>query len=238
MTLGGHAAMLVRPSPATAAMPIRAIALDLDGTLLDTIADLAGAANAMRADVHLPPLPQDRLASYVGGGMAQLVHRALTDDRDGCAHPELHTAGIDAFIRHYDAHIADLTRPYPGVVAGLDRFKAMGLRLAVVTNKPIRFSLPVLEKTGLAPYFETVLGGDSLPEKKPHPLPLLTVCERFGIAPNELLMIGDSHFDRDAAVNAGSPCLLLTYGYEDVSGLACDGHIGSLEEVAAFVANR
>lgn len=219
--------------PAT--MPIRAIALDLDGTLLDTIADLAHAANAMRAELQLPPLPQDRLESFVGGGMAQLVHRALTDDRNGQAHPEQHTAGIESFTRHYDAHIADHTRPYPGVVEGLERLKALGIRLAVVTNKPIRFSVPVLEKTGIAHYFDIVLGGDSLPHKKPHPLPLLTVCERFGIAPAELLMIGDSHFDRDAASNAGSPCLLLTYGYEDVRELACLGHIGSLLEAERHI---
>jgi phosphoglycolate phosphatase len=191
----------------------------------------------MRAELSLPPLPQDRLESFVGGGMQQLVHRALTDDRDGRAHPELHAQGIDAFIRHYDRMLADTTRPYAGVVEGLDQLRAMGLRLAVITNKPIRFSVPVLERTAIADYFEIVLGGDSLPEKKPHPLPLLTVCEQFGIEPTELLMIGDSHFDRDAAVAAGSPCLLLRYGYDDISHIECDGHIDSLVEAVDFVKN-
>ncbi|HEY9102127.1 phosphoglycolate phosphatase [Chitinimonas sp.] len=218
-------------------MPIQAIAFDLDGTLLDTIADLAAAANAMRADFGLPTLAQARLESFVGGGMQQLVHRALTDDRDGQAHAELHAAGVDAFCRHYDRLLAVQTRPYPGVLEGLQQCKALGLQLAVVTNKPYRFSVPLLEHTGLASYFSLVLGGDSLPEKKPSALPLLHVCERFACTPAALLMVGDSHFDRDAAVNAGSPCLLLDYGYEDVSALACDGHISSLVEAANFVKN-
>lgn len=218
-------------------MPIKAIALDLDGTLLDTIADLAAAANAMRADFDLPALEQSRLESFVGGGMAQLVHRSLTDDRDGKAHPELHTAGVAAFCTHYDRLLAVSTRPYPGVIEGLQALQRLGLQLAVVTNKPYRFSVPILEQTGLAAYFSLVLGGDSLAEKKPHPLPLLHVCTQFACTPAELLMIGDSHFDRDAAVNAGSPCLLLTYGYDDVRGLACDGHIASLVEAVEFVKN-
>jgi phosphoglycolate phosphatase len=218
-------------------MPIQAIALDLDGTLLDTIADLASAANAMRADFQLPALAQARLESFVGGGMAQLVHRALTDDRNGQAHPELHEAGVAAFCQHYERMLADTTQPYPGVRAGLDALQALGLKLAVVTNKPYRFSQPLLERTGLAHYFDLLLGGDSLAQKKPHPLPLLHTCEQFGIAPAALLMIGDSHFDRDAAVNAGAPCLLLRYGYEDVGELACNGHIDSLVEAVEFVKN-
>ncbi|QDQ25258.1 phosphoglycolate phosphatase [Chitinimonas arctica] len=218
-------------------MPIKAIALDLDGTLLDTIADLAAAANAMRREHSLPDLPQARLESFVGGGMGQLVHRALTDDRDGQAHPELHEAGVASFCRHYDRLLAVATRPYPGVLEGLQAMRDMGLPLAVITNKPIRFTVPVLQRTGLADYFEIVLGGDSLPEKKPHPLPLLTACAQWGIQAAELLMIGDSHFDRDAADNAGSPCLLLRYGYDDISGLACTGHIDNLVEAVDFVKN-
>lgn len=218
-------------------MPIRAIALDLDGTLLDTIADLAAAANAMRGDFDLPPLPQARLESFVGGGMQQLVHRALTDDRDGRAHPELHAAGIEAFCRHYDRLLVVASRPYPGVTEGLEAFGQMGIKLAVITNKPIRFTMPLLEQTGLAPSFELVLGGDSLEHKKPHPEPLLHACAHFGIAPAELLMIGDSHFDRDAADAAGSPCLLMRYGYEDIAELACAGHLDSLVEAVEFVKN-
>lgn len=218
-------------------MPISALAFDLDGTLVDTIADLAAAANAMRADFALPALAQDRLASFVGGGMAQLVHRALTDERDGEAHPERHAAGVASFSQHYDHLLAEQSRPYPGVVEALQALRELGLPLAVVTNKPYRFSALLLERLGLAPYFQLVLGGDSLAHKKPHPLPLQHVCAHFDIAPASLLMVGDSHFDRDAAVNAGSPCLLLTYGYENVSNLACDGHIDSLVEAVEFVKN-
>ncbi|MBV8658357.1 MAG: phosphoglycolate phosphatase [Burkholderiales bacterium] len=217
--------------------PIRAVALDLDGTLLDTIGDLAGAANAMRAELGLAPLDAKRLESFVGGGMLQLVHRALTDSHDGQAGDAAHRAGVDAFTRHYDRMLADTTRPYAGVLEGLEALQAMRIGLAVVTNKPIRFSEPVLEQTGIRPFFSLVLGGDSLPKKKPDPLPLVETCKHFGIEPAQLLMIGDSHFDRDAARAAGSPCLLLDYGYEDVSNLECDGHIRSLVEAVDFVKN-
>lgn len=218
-------------------MPIRAIAFDLDGTLLDTIADLASAANAMRHDFGLATLPQARLESFVGGGMAQLVHRAMTDQHTGQLAPALHADAVSAFCQHYDQLLAATTQPYAGVVDGLIQCRELGLRLAVITNKPLRFTLPLLAQTKLAPYFEQILGGDSLPEKKPSPEPLLAVCQRFGIAPHELLMVGDSHFDRDAANNAGSPCLLCNYGYDDIRDLACDGHIDSLVEVANFVKN-
>jgi len=220
-------------------MPTRyqAIALDLDGTLLDTIADLAAAANAMRMEMGLAAIDPARIASFVGGGMASLVHRALTDDHAGQADSTAHEQGLQSFQRYYDQMLADTSRPYPGVVAGLNAFRDMGLRLACVTNKPLRFTLPLLEKTGLAPYFSLTLGGDSLPEKKPSALPLLHVCREFSIPASALLMIGDSHYDLEAARNAHCDCVLLDYGYEDIRPLSADAHCGSLVEVLDFVKN-
>lgn len=215
----------------------RAIALDLDGTLLDTIADLAGAANAMRVEMGLPPVAAERIASFVGGGMASLVHRALTDDHTGQASTAAHEQGLHSFQRHYDAMLVDSTRPYPGVVEGLAALSDMGLKLACVTNKPLRFTLPLLEKTGLAHFFSLTLGGDSLPEKKPSAMPLLHVCQAFGIEPGALLMVGDSHYDLEAARNAGSDCVLLDYGYEDIRPLSADAQCSSLVEALDFVKN-
>lgn len=219
-------------------MSIRAVALDLDGTLLNTIADLAAAANAMRLELKLPSLSLQRIQGHVGGGMSSLVHRAITDDRNGEAHPELFAQGMALLTQHYDRLLTATTRPYPGVVEGLHALQALGLQLACVTNKSARFTLPLLQATGLAPFFTLMLGGDSLPKKKPHPLPLQHTCQQFGIQPDELLMVGDSHYDLEAARNAGSPVLLLTYGYEDVSALPADGLIASLVEAADFVKNR
>lgn len=219
-------------------MTIRAVALDLDGTLLDTIGDLAAAANAMRIDMNLPPLDTARIQSHVGGGMVSLVHRALTDDRNGKAHPEAFDEGFARFTAHYERMMANTTRPYAGVVEGLTQLQAMGLKLACVTNKSIRFSPPLLDATGIGHFFDLTLGGDSLAEKKPHPLPLQHTAAHFGISCAELLMVGDSHYDYEAARNAGSPVLLLTYGYEDVRPLAADRIITSLVEAVDFVKNH
>lgn len=216
---------------------ITAVSLDLDGTLVDSIADLARAANAMREELGLAALAQERLQSFVGGGMALLVHRALTDDRDGRAQTESFTQGVASFERHYAAMLTDLTRPYPGVVEGLEALRARGLRLACVTNKPFGFSEAILNRLNLGQYFELTLGGDSLPEKKPSPLPLLHVCERFGIAPGAMLMVGDSRYDLEAGRAAGSPVALLRYGYEDVGILGADWICDDLVEVADLVNN-
>lgn len=228
----------IMPSHGLPLVPLQAVAIDLDGTLLDTLADLAGAANAMRTALGLPALAQERLMSFVGGGMANLVHRALTDHPDGRADDTAHQAGLAIFITQYEKLLTATTRPYPGVVEGLQAMQALGLQLACVTNKPLRFTLPLLQRTGLAPFFQITLGGDSLPEKKPSPMPLRHVCQQFGIEPAALLMVGDSHFDLEAARNTGCPCVLLDYGYEDIAPLQADAHCSSLVAVVEFVKNR
>ncbi|MFC4158419.1 phosphoglycolate phosphatase [Chitinimonas lacunae] len=216
---------------------ISAVSLDLDGTLVDSIADLARAANAMREELGLAALAQERLQSFVGGGMALLVHRALTDDRDGRAQTDSFERGLTSFERHYAAMLTDLTRPYPGVVEGLAALHSQGIRLACVTNKPFSFSEAILQRLDLAQYFELTLGGDSLPEKKPSPLPLRHVCERFGIEAHRMLMVGDSRYDLEAARAAGCPVALLSYGYEAVAPLGADWIFDNLVEVADLVNN-
>jgi phosphoglycolate phosphatase len=192
---------------------IRAIALDLDGTLLDTLADLSAAANAARAAVGLPPLTPARIRSHIGDGMASLVHRSLTDQRDAEATPEQFALGMAGFNQHYQQHLGQHTTVYPGVHDALAAMQTAGWRLALVTNKSARFTQPLLQQCRLDHYFELVISGDTLPHKKPHPAPLMHVCQTFELQPPELVMIGDSHNDIAAAHAAGCPAVAVSYGF-------------------------
>ncbi|MGD9942090.1 MAG: phosphoglycolate phosphatase [Burkholderiaceae bacterium] len=220
---------------------LRAVLLDLDGTLLDTIPDLAAASNAMRAELGLTPLPQSTLATYVGKGAEVLVHRALTESLDGRADPEGFARGMAAFERHYEQMNGRHACLYPGVREGLDAMRALGLRLACVTNKPQQFTDPLLMRSGLASYFELTLGGDALPRRKPDPLPLLHAAERLGAAPAETLMIGDSFNDAQAARAAGMPVLVVPYGYNEgrpAATIDADGIIESLPRAVDWILAR
>ena len=198
------------PEPA-----LRAVLIDLDGTLADTAADLADAANRVRADFGLPPLATARLASFVGKGAEVLVHRALTDRHDGTVDEPSIARGREAFRRHYHETNGVRTRPFEGVPAALARLRGAGLRLACVTNKPREFTIPLLEKIALAPFFEAVVAGDDVPRKKPHPDLVLEACRRLGVAPGLALLIGDSGNDAGAAIAAGSRCVLVETGYNE-----------------------
>jgi phosphoglycolate phosphatase len=142
------------------------------------------------------------------------------------------------YEKHYVAVNGRHTTIYPGVKEGLDKLKSLGLPLAVVTNKSGRFTLPLLESIGLAPYFRTVVSGDTLARKKPHPDPLLHACAALEIAPGDMLMIGDSLNDTQAARAAGCPVFCVTYGYNeghDVHDLDTDAIVDSLVEAAGLV---
>jgi phosphoglycolate phosphatase len=234
------------PSPPPARTMIRllrplrvaGVVIDLDGTLLDTAPDLVAAANAMRAELDLPPLPFDTVMSYVGKGADVLVHRSLTGALDGQAEPALFAAGREAFLRWYTDLNGRETRDYPGVREGLAAMRAAGLRLAVVTNKPIAFAVPLLALTGLSAHFELVIGGDTLPWKKPDPAPMLHACARLGLPPERVVAIGDSINDALAARAAGMPVLAVPYGYNegrDVRELDVDGIVDSLSMAADWL---
>ena len=150
---------------------VQAVAFDLDGTLCDSVPDLAAAANATRAHMGLPPLPAHIVESYVGDGLANLVHRVLTDKRDEEAPQSEWEQGFSFFIRYYRDHLSDFTRPYPETEAGLILLKTLGIPLVVITNKNEMLAVELLKQLGLADYFSLILGGDSLAEKKPSPLP-------------------------------------------------------------------
>lgn len=208
---------------------IKAIAFDLDGTLVDSLPDLIAAANAMRTELGLPPLQDARIRAHVGDGIASLVHRAITDERDGQAPHEQWEQGFRFFVQYYRAHLTVHTTVYPGVTTALGLLKALQLPLAVVTNKSERLAQPLLQELGLADDFALILGGDSLPEKKPSAMPLLHTCQAFHIQPAELLMIGDSANDVRAARAAGCPVALVRYGYADADSLQADLVLDSLE---------
>lgn len=216
---------------------IEALAFDLDGTLVDSLPDLAAAANAMREHFGLPRLSDARVASHVGDGLAKLVHRTLTDERDGVAEPAQWEAGLAFFARHYREHLADLTRPYAGVVEALELLRARRLPLAVVTNKPAGFAVPLLEQLGLAGHFSLILGGDSLPEKKPSALPLTHTAEVLGVAPERLAMVGDSINDVLAARAAGCPVVAVSYGYGELADGDADATVGNLVELYDLLKN-
>jgi phosphoglycolate phosphatase len=201
---------------------LRAALIDLDGTLMDTAPDLAEAANRMRADFGLPPLPVERIAAFVGKGADVLVHRALTDDPDGHAAADDFARGRAAFYRHYHATNGAMAIVFHHVPEALRRLRACGLKLGCVTNKPREFTVPLLEHVQLAPWFDTVVAGDDVSEKKPHPALLLAACGRLGVAPAEALMIGDSINDALAAAAAGCAAVLVETGYNEGE------HVGTL----------
>ncbi|MES1981507.1 MAG: phosphoglycolate phosphatase [Pseudomonadota bacterium] len=218
-------------------LEISAILLDLDGTLLHTAPELAGAANRMLNDMGRPPVSQELLMSYIGNGISWLVKRALTGDMHAEPDAALYDQALPIFERHYTALLLQ-SKPFGGVIDGLDAMRAAGFRLGCITNKVARYTEPLLQGTGMAEYFEIVLSGDSLPEKKPHPMPLLHAARFFGIPPAQMLLIGDSLNDAVAARAAGSPVFCVPYGYnhgEPVDGLDIDAVIPTLSAAMELI---
>lgn len=214
---------------------IKAVLFDLDGTLLHTAPDLAAAVNAMLADLGKPSLSESTVAHYVGKGADNLVHRSLTGSmNDKAPHAEFQAA-MASWQQHYTAINGRHAVFYPGVKSGLNLLKQAGFKLAVVTNKPERFTFPLLERTGIAEYFQVVVGGDTCALKKPDPMPVKHACSLLGVSPTAALMIGDSANDAQAARAAGVDCWLLPYGYNEgrpVQETPCDGIIDTIEQAA------
>jgi phosphoglycolate phosphatase len=222
-------------------LPIKAVVIDLDGTLLDTAEDLADSAMAMAADLGLPPVDLATVKTYIGNGVSRLVKRVLVRDMEAEPDKELFARAMPIYEKHYTEWVARKSRPFPGVVEGLQAFKAMGLHVACITNKAERFTLPLLKDTGLFPFFEVILSGDSLPERKPSPLPLLHACQYFGIEPEELLLIGDSLNDTQAARAAGCPVFCVPYGYNrgrPVAELDLDAVVPTLADASKLVVKK
>lgn len=218
-------------------MKIRSVTLDLDGTLVDTVADLAEAANRMLAELGEPSRSVDEVRSFVGKGIPKLVERCL--DRGELPSAERLHAAHDVFKRHYAAVNGVASTIYPGVMEGLEYLKVRGVPMGVITNKANVFTDQLLERLGLTSYFAVVVGGDTTPNKKPHPDPVLYACEALGSRPEENLHIGDSMNDIEAARAAGSPVYCVPYGYnegEEVDSDDCDALVSTVLEAAQRVA--
>ena len=217
---------------------VRAAIIDLDGTMLDTIPDFHVAINGMLKELGLDSIEQEQIALMVGKGSENLIRSVLGLDWDAGRVETAFAQAMDAYQRHYLSINGKHSALYQDVVEGLTALKTQGLRLACVTNKPISFTTPLLKLKGLDRFFEVVYGGDSLPRKKPDPLPLQTVCADFGLAPAQVVAIGDSSNDAQAARAAGCPVLTVPYGYnhgQAIHETDSDGIVATLLEAARLI---
>jgi len=208
---------------------VRLVVFDLDGTLVDSVADIASAVNRMLAQ-KVPgasPLPLATVRSFVGSGARELVSRVLARTRAEVPVDE----GLATFLDAYRAGLLDATRPYPGVVEGLDRMRDR--TLAVLTNKPGDMSRAILAGLGLADRFSRIAGSGDFPGRKPDPAGLLMLLGESGVAPGEALMVGDSGIDVQTARNAGTRVAGVSYGL-DPEGLAAAGPDLMVDSLAAL----
>jgi 2-phosphoglycolate phosphatase len=189
--------------------PPTAVLFDLDGTLADTAGDLGGALNHLRVERSLPALPLDMLRPYASAGARGLIGLGLNVHPGDEAFEPLRLA----FLAAYDQCLSDTTVLFEGVPELLDSLEAQGLKWGIVTNKPHRFTLPVLRGLGLELRSGTNISGDSTAHAKPHPLPLLTACEELGVDPATVLYVGDDLRDIQAAQAANMPSAAAAWGY-------------------------
>jgi phosphoglycolate phosphatase len=215
-------------------MPPALVIFDLDGTLIDSAPDLAAAINNMLAGYGRKPLSVAEVRRMVGDGVAMLVARALAA-RD--CKPEDPAAAERSFTRHYESDATSLTTVFPGAVRALQAMSAAGIPLAVCTNKPARLAAGILDSLGLAGYFARVIGGDSLPFRKPDPRMLFGLLEAFGIGPEGSLLVGDSEVDAATASAAGVPFVLMKHGYRrgPAEEIPCSAALESFAELPALV---
>ena len=219
---------------------VKAVMLDLDGTLIHSAPEIASAINLMLADLNRPILPEIQVESYVGEGAAVLIKRCLNSQLEISQLNDEPDAALFAqaeklFFAHYANNVTD-SKPYDGVVEGLQALRDKGIKLACVTNKPSKFTLPLLEKSGLAEFFEIVVSGDSLPKKKPDPMQLLHICAKFDVPTYEAMLVGDSETDIAAAHAAGCFIVTVPYGYNQgrpIDESTVDAMIADLTELVS-----
>lgn len=200
---------------------------DLDGTLVDSVADLATAVNLLRAELSLPPLGIPTVRGYVGDGATFLVKRSLPDGF-------FSDTRLQRFLALYAEHLLETTQVYPGIREFLDERKAGGARMAVVTNKPHRLSTRLLTGLALNDYFPVVVGGDSLSQKKPDPLPILFALEQLGASSERAILIGDHHTDLAAGRAAGIYTCFCSWGIGHDGGLPHDFRAASPHDLPAL----
>lgn len=195
---------------------LHALLFDLDGTLIDSVPDIAAAVDCALEAHFYRPAGEAKIRHWVGNGARKLIERAAADALE-VAETEVAQNVVDAllasFFDFYGAASCVRTRLYPGVLEALAYWQGQGIAMACVTNKPERFSRDILQGLGLQGFMPVLVGGDTLPQRKPDPAPLLLACQQLGVAAANAIMIGDSHNDIDAARAAGMPVACVSYGY-------------------------
>jgi phosphoglycolate phosphatase len=219
-------------------LAVKVVIIDLDGTLIDTAADITAATNAMLEELGMKAYDRATIADWIGDGVGSLVKRALTGHLTGEPDRELYDRAYRLLLERYRLRLADESRPYPGVTQALSHLQASGFMLACITNKPEALTMPLLRELHLDGYFRLILSGDALPRRKPDPLPLLHACEYFSVPPEQAVLVGDSANDTMAAKAAGMPVICVTYGYNrgiDVRALEPEAVIDSLTELPRYI---
>ncbi|MEQ7329616.1 phosphoglycolate phosphatase [Xanthomonas campestris] len=211
--------------------PYPLVIFDLDGTLVDSASDIAEALNGTLQELGLQQFPEATVRSWIGEGVHTLLATAL---REAGSDRDVDTE-MPVMMRHYEASLLHHPRLYPGVAEALPALRSAGATLALCTNKPARFIQPLLEHLGIAAQFATVLGGDSLPQRKPSAAPLLHLAQQFQHAPAQCLMVGDSATDAAAAQAAGMPLVMVRYGYLRGFDVEHAGAVAVIDDMRALL---
>ncbi len=216
--------------------PFDLLIFDLDGTLIDSKRDLANSVNATRVHMGREPIDDEVASSWVGNGAPVLIRRAMGRE---ASEADVETA-LAYFLAYYRDHMLDNTVLYPGVREGLDQLRDAGLKMAVLTNKPVRFSQTLVDGLGLGGHFVQVYGGNSFDQKKPHPMGIDVLRQETGAAADRTLMIGDSPVDVRTARNAGVPCCGVSWGLqpESLRTENPDLLVDRMEELTEYVLKR
>ncbi len=189
------------------------VGFDLDGTLVDSSADLAAAVNHALGTIGLAPHGIEEIKRYVGKGTRIMLERAMKASGDFT--PERLDALTPVLMEYYDANLVNHTRPYPGALHAIEVLRARGVKVAICTNKFERFTLPMLDRLNIAHLFDAVIGGDTVGQAKPHPEPLQAMAERAG--GGRCVFLGDTSNDIDGAKNAGMASIAVSFGFVDAS---------------------
>jgi len=214
------------------------VLIDVDGTLVDSVPDLAWCVDEMMRELAMPVHGEQKVRHWVGNGVERLVKRALINKLDGEPDDALYAKALPIFQDLYRDNTSKRSTLYDGVIEALEFLKGTGVQVGCVTNKASQFTLPLLEDMGIKKYFETIICGDMVERKKPDPMPLLQAAEKMGADPSKSLMLGDSVNDVTAARAAGFAIVCMPYGYnhgDDIRDSNPDAVIDSMADIKNII---